>query len=247
MSHHHTIEQLHGLRLAGMAEAFSQQQSEAVYLGLPFEQRLQMLVDAENAKRNTQRYHLILKTSKLKVVATPEDIDYRPGRELDKAVMADLLTCSWIGAHRNLLITGATGTGKTWLACALAVQAGRKGMTVAYRRTARLLEDMGIGHEDGTIARQRHQIAKPQLLILDDFGLAALSSRGRCDLLEVLDDRVGASATILLAQMPVKDWHAYINDPALADAILDRLVHSSVKLDLKGESMRRVRHRSSGQ
>lgn len=157
--------------------------------------------------------------------------------------MADLLTCTWVRTHRNVLVTGATGTGKTWIGCALGVQAARHGMTVAYRRTARLLEEMAIGHEDGTIARQRNQLAKAQLLILDDFGLTALSNRGRSDLLEVLDDRVGSGATIILGQMPVKEWHRYINDPALADAILDRLVHSSVKLDLQGESMRRVRSR----
>ena len=243
MNHNHTIEQLRGLRLIGMAESFSHQLTDTVFSSLGFEQRVQMMVDAENAQRDTQRYQRILKIAKLKVIATPEELDYRPGRGLDKAVMADLLTCTWIGAHRNLLITGATGTGKTWIACALGVQAARKGLTVAYRRTARLLEEMAIGHEDGSIARQRHQIAKAQLLVLDDFGLTALSNRGRSDLLELLDDRVGSGATIILGQMPVRDWHSYINDPALADAILDRLVHSSVKLDLKGESMRRVRSR----
>ncbi|BFI96585.1 MAG: IS21-like element ISFK1 family helper ATPase IstB [Rhodanobacter sp.] len=195
-------------------------------------------------QRDNQRYQRLLKNAKLKVIAAPEEIDYRPERGLDKSVMADLLTGFWIGAHRNVLITGATGTGKTWLGCALGVQAARLGFTVAYRRTARLLEEMAIGHEDGTIARQRNQLSKAQLLILDDFGLTALTNRERSDLLEVLDDRVGSGATIILCQMPVKDWHSYINDPAMADAILDRLVHSSVKLDLKGESMRRVKNRS---
>ncbi|MCI1711390.1 MAG: IS21-like element helper ATPase IstB [Chiayiivirga sp.] len=241
--YHHTIEQLRGLRLNGMAAAFAQQLSDAVFSDLAFEQRMQMLVEAETAERDTQRYQRILKKAKLKVIAAPEDLDYRPGRGLDKAVMADLLTCSWIGAHRNVLITGATGTGKTWIGCALGVKAARLGIPVVYRRTARLLEEMSIGHDDGTIARQRNQLGKAQLLILDDFGLTALSSRGRADLLEVLDDRVGAGATIILGQMPVKDWHGFINDPALADAILDRLVHSSVKIDLKGESMRRVKSR----
>lgn len=243
MNHQHTIEQLRELRLTGMAEAFAHQMTDSVFASLAFEQRMQMMVEAERAQRDNQRYQRILKNAKLKVMAAPEDLDYRSGRGLDKAVMADLLTCSWIVAHRNVLITGATGTGKTWIGCALGIQAARQGLTVAYRRTARLLEEMAIGHEDGTIARQRNQLTKAQLLILDDFGLTALSSRGRSDLLEVLDDRVGVGATIILGQMPVKDWHNYINDPALADAILDRLVHSSVKLDLKGESMRRVKSR----
>lgn len=130
-----------------------------------------------------------------------------------------------------------------WIGCAIGVHAARLGITAAYRRTARLPEEMAVGHEDGTIARQRNLLAKAQLLILDDFGLTALPNRGRSDLLEVLDDRVGSGATIILRQMPVKDWHPYINDPVLADAILDRLVHSGVKLDLKGKSMRGAKNR----
>jgi len=243
MSSTHTIDQLRALRLSGMAEAFGHQLTDLLSSSLSFEQRVQMMVEAELSVRDTQRYQRILKAAKLKVVASPEEIDFRQGRGLDKSAMADLLTCSWIQAHRNLLVTGATGTGKTWLACALGVQAARKGMTVAYRRTARMFEEMSIGHQDGTVARQRNQLARVQLLILDDFGLTALTSRGRSDLLELLDDRVGSGSTIILGQMPVKEWHSYINDPALADAILDRLVHSSVKLELKGESMRRVRTR----
>ncbi len=243
MNHIHTIGQLRSLRLAGMAQAFEQQIGDSAFASLAFEQRVQMMVEAEASQRDTQRYLRLLKTAKLKVVAAPEDIDYRPGRGLDKTVIADLLTCTWINAHRNVLITGATGTGKTWLGCALGVQAARHGISVAYRRTARMLEEMAIGHEDGTISRQRNQLEKAHLLILDDFGLTALSNRGRSDLLEVLDDRVGSGATLIIGQMPVKEWHGYINDPALADAILDRLVHSSVKLDLKGDSMRRARSR----
>lgn len=244
MHYNHTAEQLRGLRLTGMADAFAHQMTDSVFASLAFEQRVQMLVEAEASQRDTQRYQRILKNARLKVVAPPEDLDYRAGRGLDKAVMADLLSGSWITSHRNVLITGATGTGKTWIACALAVQAARKGLTVSYKRVARLLEEMALGRDDGTIARQRSQLAKAQLLILDDFGLSALATRGRSDLLEILDDRIGNGATIVSGQMPVKDWHGYINDPALADAILDRLVHSSVKLELKGESMRRVRQRS---
>ncbi|MBS0576444.1 MAG: IS21-like element helper ATPase IstB [Proteobacteria bacterium] len=241
--HNHLLDKLHGLRLNGMAEALSQQATDGVFAGLAFEPRLQMLVEAEIAHRDNHRYQRILKNARLKVVASPEDIDYRPGRGLDKTVVADLLTCTWIEKHRNVLITGATGTGKTWLACAFGVQAARRGLTVAYRRTARMLEEMAVGHEDGTIAKQRSQLAKAQLLILDDFGLTPLTARGRTDLLEVLDDRSDSGATILLGQMPVKEWHGFINDPALADAILDRLVHSSVKIDLKGESLRRQKTR----
>lgn len=138
-----------------------------------------------------------------------------------------------------MLVTGLTGTGKTWLACALGMRAARKGHTVVYRRVGRMLEELEVAHADGSLAKVRNQLAKVDLLILDDFGLTQLNNRGRADLLEVLDDRVGSGATIVAGQMPIKDWHAFINDPALADAILDRLIHSSHKLVLKGESMRK--------
>lgn len=236
-----TAQQLRSLRLFGMAEALDQQMSQSAFLGASFEQRLQMLVDAECSHRDSKRYKRILRNAKLKVQSVPEDVDFRPSRGIDKATFADLLTCAWIYKQLNLLMTGATGTGKTWLACALAVQAARKGITVAYRRVARLLEEMAIAHEDGSITKLRNQLAKVQLLILDDFGLTALTNQGRSDLMELLDDRVGSHSTIILGQMPVKDWHSFINDPALADAILDRLTHSSLKIPLKGESMRRLK------
>lgn len=236
-----TLEQLRSLHLHGMVESLNQQLADPAFLSIGFEQRLGMLVSAEETYRDNKRYQRILKNAKLKVLAMPEDIDYRPGRGLDRTIIADLLTCNWISQHQNLIITGATGTGKTWLTCALAVQAARLGVTSSYRRVSRLLDEMTLGHDDGTLLRQRAAIAKIQLLILDDFGLSALSSTARTDLLELLDDRVGNASTIVLAQMPVKGWHDYINDPAVADAILDRLVHSSVKLDLKGESMRKVK------
>jgi len=241
MTLHGTIEQLRALRLNGMIESLDQQLADPSFLGIGFDQRLTMLVNAEVTYRDNKRYARILKNAKLKFQAMPEDIDYRTGRGFDKAALADLLTCSWIEHRQNLIMTGATGTGKTWLACALAVQAARRGITSAYRRTSRLLDEMTLGHADGSISRQRSQLAKTDLLILDDFGLTTLSSEARSDLLELLDDRVGSTSTIILGQMPTKEWHHYINDPALADAILDRVVHTSTKLDLKGESMRKIK------
>lgn len=233
--------QLRELRLLGMAEGLDQQMSQSAFLGAAFEQRLQMLVETEVSHRDTLRFKRILHNAKLKFLAAPEDIDHRPGRGIDKPTLADLLTCAWIRRQMNLLMTGPTGTGKTWLACALAVQAARNGITVGYRRLVRLLEDMAIGHEDGSIIKLRNQVAKVQLLILDDFGLTGLTNRGCADLLELLDDRVGKYSTIVLGQMPVKESHGFISDPALADAPLDRLVHSSLKITLKGESMRQLK------
>lgn len=241
MTLEYTIDQLRHLRLPGMVAGLEHQLSQTVYLDLPFEQRLGQLVDAETSHRDSQRLRRLLKNAKLKVNAEPEAIDYRPGRGLDRAMMGDLLTCGWIERKQNLLITGQTGTGKTWLACSFGVQAARKGLTVGYRRISRLLEELDIAHADGSLSKLRGQLAKLQLLVLDDFGLVPLTARGRSDLLELLDDRVGHGSTVIAGQMPVKEWHDFINDPALADAILDRLIHSSIKLALKGESMRKLK------
>ncbi len=239
MTMQHTMDKLRDLRLTGMLEGLEQQLSLTTYTNLPFEQRLAHLVDAESCHRDTQRLSRLLKNARLKIQAEPEAIDYSPNRGLDRAVMADLLTCGWIDRQQNVLITGLTGTGKTWLACALGVQAARKGYPVIYRRVSRLLEELEIAHSDGSLPRLRNQFSKARLLILDDFGLTPLNRRGKADLLEVLDDRVGNGGTIIAGQMPIKDWHAFLNDPALADAILDRLIHSSHKLNLKGESLRK--------
>lgn len=243
MNHSQTVDQLRSLKLSGMAEALEHQMGNPAFAKLGFAQRMQDLVDAELASRDTRRYDRIIKNAKLKVLAAPEDIEYKSGRGLDKSVMADLLTLSWIGKHKNVLINGATGTGKTWVACALGVQAARQGMTVLYKRVPRVLEDLTFARDDGSISKLRSQFAKAQLLILDDFGVTQLNNRGRTDLLELLDDRVDVSSTIVAAQLPIKDWHGHINDPALADAILDRLIYGSVKLDLKGESMRKAKAR----
>ncbi|TAM22869.1 MAG: AAA family ATPase [Nevskiaceae bacterium] len=241
MTTFNTMEQLRALRLHGMAAGLDQQLAQPAFLGASFEQRLQMLVDAESSHRDTQRYRRILRNARLKILAMPEDLDYHSGRGLEKNQIADLLSCAWIARQQNLLVTGPTGTGKTFLGCAMGVQAARKGMTVAYRRVGRLLEEMAVAYEDGSVTKLRNQLAKTQLLILDDFGLTSLNDRGRSDLLELLDDRVGSAATIVLGQLPIKDWHSFINDPAVADAILDRLVHSSVKIVLRGDSMRKLK------
>ena len=244
MSSQQTIEQLKSLRLTGRAEAFTHQIGSSAFQDIGFEQRVQMLIEAELARRDTQRYERLIKSAKLRLQAAPEDIDYRTTRGLEKTKVADLLTNSWIHHHRNLLLTGATGTGKTWLACALAVNAARFGISVLYQRAAIALETMLIAHETGDIEKVRNQFVRPQLLVLDDFGLVPLSTRNKTDLLELVERR-GDASTIVAGQMPVSKWHDYIGDPAVADAILDRLVYSSLKIELKGESLRKARAKPS--
>jgi DNA replication protein DnaC len=239
-----TIETLRSLRLSGMAEGFEQQISQTSFSSLSFEQRFQMTVLSEISHRESQRYKRVLKNAKLKVIAMPEDINYSTDRDLDRAAVASLMTCTWIHKAQNILITGATGTGKTFLACAFGVEAARHGITVSYRRVNRLLEEMNIAHKDGSISKLRSQLSKTDLLILDDFGLAPIIAQGRSDLLEILDDRIGSSSTIILGQMPINGWHDYINDPAMADAILDRLIHNSHIFPLKGESIRKKQSKS---
>ena len=176
---------------------------------------------------------------RLKVsMACVEDINYRSSRALDRSLVATLAGGDWIRNAQNLLITGATGCGKTWLACALAHQAARSGFSVLYVRAGRLFDELQVAHGDGSFARRLAQLAKLDLLVFDDFAISPMGGPERSDLLEVLDDRVGTRSTLITSQLPVKAWHTYLDDPTLADAILDRVVHSSHKIDLKGGSLR---------
>ena len=235
-----TLQTLKELRLPGMAAAFEEQQTHAATAGLSFDERFSMLVDREQCWRDNRHVARLLRDAKLKTTqACLEDVRYGGGRKLDKAQIVQLASCQWIRAHQNLVITGATGCGKTWLACALGNAACRQGLSVAYARAPRLFEELRIAHGDGSFGKRLSALAKTDLLILDDWALAPLNQAERNDLLEVLDDRVATRSTVITSQLPVEHWHAYLNDPTLADAILDRVLHSAHKLTLAGESLRK--------
>lgn len=239
-----TIETLKSLKLQGLLEALEEQQRTPPVQALSFEERLALLVDRERLWRENQRRTRLLRGARLKVVAASvEDIDYKAARGLDKRQIATLATGEWIRRAQNLLITGATGSGKTWIACALAQQTCRQGRSVLYWRVPRLIEELRIAHGDGSYIRFLKTLSKASLIVLDDWGLAALSVQDRADLLEILDDRVNSGSTLIASQLPVEAWHAYLGEPTLADAILDRLVHHSHRIELKvpGESMRKLR------
>lgn len=198
------------------------------------------MVDLERVYRENRRVRRLIREAKLKSTqACVEDIKYTANRNIDKGLMAQLSSCQWIREHHNLILTGATGCGKTWLACALGNAACRQGLSVAYIRAPRLFEELQIAHGDGSFGKRLSALAKTDLLILDDWGIAPMNQSERNDLLEILDDRVGTRATLITSQLPPDHWHAWINDPTLADAILDRVLHVSHKIALGGESLRR--------
>ena len=199
-----------------------------------------MLVDRELTAREDRRLKTRLRTARLRQQAAIEDLDYRHPRGLDKSLMRELAGCQWIKQHLNLLITGPTGVGKTWIACAIAHKACRSDFTAQYRRLSRLFDELSYAHGDGRYPQLMKKLARTDLLVLDDWGLAKLTAPQRRDLLEVLDDRHDRRSTLITSQLPVDHWHKIICDPTLADAILDRLVHNAYRITLKGESMRKL-------
>jgi DNA replication protein DnaC len=238
---HPTSDRLIALGLSGMAKALDDQRRTPACEVMTFEERLGLLVDREAAERDTRRLATRLKFAALRHAASVEDADLRTPRGLDRAVFAHLADGGWIGRAENLLITGATGLGKSWIACALGHKACRDGRSVLYHRVPRLFEALALARGDGRYARTLKSIARAELLILDDWGLAPLTAAERRDLLEILEDRHGRAATIVTSQLPVDAWHDVIGDPTLADAILDRLVHNAHRLELAGESMRKLK------
>ena len=238
MLDHPTLDKLRALRLTAMADALQDQLSKPLP-DLDFESRLGMLVEQEWLARENRRIKRLLQQAKLQQSACVEDIDYAKSRGLIKAKIMELSRSQWIQQHLNLLITGSTGCGKTYLACALAHRACQDGFSSRYYRLPRLWEDLKIARAAGTYINWLGQLAKVDLLILDDWGLVAPDVDQRRDLLEILDDRYQKRSTIVTSQLPTTHWHEHLNDATLADAILDRLLHNSIRLELKGESMRK--------
>ena len=239
MLKHPTLDGLQALKLTGMVAALADQVVTPDIDELAFEERLGLLVDREITERENRRLTSRLRRARLRHTAALEDIDYRNPRGLDKGLIQSLASCQWAKEHLNILITGPTGVGKTWLACALAHKACREGYTVQYLRLSRLLRELMIAKGDGRYPKLLANLAKVDVLLLDDWGLMKLSAENRRDLLEVLEDRHGIRSTIATSQLPIEEWHNVIGDPTLADAILDRLVHNAYKINLRGESMRK--------
>lgn len=239
MLKHPTLDKLASLRLAGMAKALREQMEMPEIGQLSFEERLGLLVDREMTERENHKLALRLKRAKFKISASVEDIDYGQHRNLDRSLIISLAAGQWLREHNNVLIVGPTGAGKTYLACALGHSGCLRGFTAFYARIPRLLEELGTARRDGRYVRIMKSLAKTDLLVLDDLGLAPLTAEQRRDLLEIFDDRYGTRSMLVTSQLPVSKWHDAIGDPTLADAILDRLVHNAHKIVLKGDSMRK--------
>ncbi len=237
-----TIEKLQTLRLSTMADAWTEQSRSPTVADLSFDERFAMLVESEWLARENKRVSRALKDAKLRInQACLEDVECTARRELEKATVRQLSMCRWVIEHQSILITGKTGTGKTYLACALANQACRKGFRAFYRRAPRLYDELRLARVDGTYARLLARIAKTDVLVIDDFAIAPIADVERRDLLEVIEDRTGTRSTIITSQLDPKLWYEYLTDPTCADAICDRIIHGSHRITLKGPSRRKLR------
>lgn len=242
MLDHPTHDLLRQLKLDGMADAFTELQSQDSAVEMGHAEWLGLLIDREVANRTTKRFQSRLRAAKLRHGgASVEDVDFRSPRRLDKALFQELATGRWIKEKRNLLITGPCGVGKTWLACALGQKACRDNGTVIYKRLPRLFSELQLAHDDGRFPRIFRQIVKADLVILDDWGPERMTAPQRRDLMEIVEDRYGIGATLVTSQLPVDAWHDIVDEPTFADAILDRLIHNAHRLNLDGPSMRKTR------
>jgi DNA replication protein DnaC len=238
-----TLSKMHTLKLHGMAEGLTEQNQNAMYTELAFNERLGMLIDREVTVRDNRKIASLLRMARLRhSTACSEEIDFRTPRGLSKEVIVSLMQNDWIRGKQNVIITGPTGSGKTFIACALANSACRGGYSAHYIRLPRLLQEMHIARGDGSYGKQLSRLARYSLLVIDDWGLAKMGDKERRDLLEVLEDRHGISSTIVSSQIPVDKWHDTIGDPTIADAVLDRLVHNAhmITMSMKAESMRKL-------
>jgi DNA replication protein DnaC len=243
MLNYQTMDQLTALRLEGMAQALEEQRRQTDISQLDFEERFALLVERQWLWRENRALAARLHHAQLKVSASLEDIDYRHPRGLKRAQIEQLRAAQWVAQHRHCLITGPTGSGKTYLACALAHQACRDGHRVGYYYAPKLFRELQNAQADGSLMKLLKKLTRAALIVIDDFGVAAVNGKQYRDLLEILDDRQGAGSTLITSQFPVEQWHEVINDATVADAILDRLVHNAYRLELNGESIRKTRAR----
>ena len=235
-----TIDKLNTMKLSAMAKAFAEQMQRPDLTGLSFEERFGLLVDCQMTDLENRRMHNRLKSARLRLPACVEDLDLRADRGLDRSLVLSLAQNQWVRSHHNILITGPTGAGKSYLACALANKACRDGYTVLYHRLPRLLHELAVARHDGRYGKLLAQLAKCEVLLLDDLLISPITQDDQRELLEIVEERYDRRATVVTSQLPVKAWHDAMQDPTLADAILDRLVHNAHKIELKGkESMRK--------
>lgn len=235
------IAQMRTLKLSSMARAYETQLEQPRLHELAFDDRLALLMEAEESDRRNRKLSRLIRQANLRENASLEDVDYGAGRGLDKALVASLASCAWIAKHQGLLVIGPTGVGKTWLGCAMGNQACRKGLTVQFHRLSELYDQIAEAQHDGTLPKLKLALTKPNLLILDDFGIGEMTATAAQLLLDVIDGRQQRGSLLITSQYPVDKWHGLFPDQTVADATLDRFVHTSHRLNLKGESMRKLR------